>query len=230
MRPVIKWNVGEEGVRAEYKPYGNAKAVLLRNFGHSPNYYCNYCDRLIPMVNMEVEHILPKSVARYEHLEFSWTNFLLSCKNCNLAKGAENIDFDEFYWPHIHNTRPIFVVNVDGTISCNPGLDAAEQNISQETIRLLNLDCGHTTPRRQPQDDRYMAREYVLRLAERKLIQRRDGKLNDDDIIELAITNGFWLVWMQVFEEFPGIRTGLIHAFKNTYEDCLDDNIIRAHP
>lgn len=227
MRPVKKWKVGEERVRETYNPYRNAKAVLLRNFGHAPQYYCNYCDRLIPMVNMAVEHILPHSVGRYHHLKYSWSNFLLSCSNCNLAKSDENIDLEDCYWPHIHNTRPLFIVEIDGTLTFNPHLTPDEQAKAQRTITLFNFDCGHSTPHRQPQDDRYEAREKILRIANRKLVDRSSGKLNDEDIIELAVLTGFWLVWMQVFHAFPGILNGLIAAFKNTYDGCLSNAVER---
>jgi hypothetical protein len=119
------------------------------------------------------------------------------------------------------------VVEIDGTLSCHPRLTTAERTIAQRMLRLFRFDCGHTNRRRQKQDDRYAAREYVLRLANRKLNDRLAGNIDDEGIVELAVTNGFWLVWMQVFHAFPGILNGLTAAFKNTYDGCLSNAVER---
>jgi hypothetical protein len=227
MRPVEKWAVGQHGVKEDYKPYGKAKEKLLENFGHAPYYYCNYCDRKVPKVNLEVEHILPKKYPKNSHLETKWINFLLGCKNCNLAKKDRDIELNDHYWPHIHNTLKLFTVNNDGTIGTKVGLTIAEKTKAINTIELIGLNRGYSHPKRQPQDDRYEEREKVLRIAERKELQRRRGMLNDDDIVELAVSNGFWIVWMQVFEGYPNILQRLVNEFKHTFTDCLKTGVQR---
>lgn len=227
MRPVEKWAVGQHGVKEDYKPYGKAKAKLLENFGHAPYYYCNYCDRKVPKVNLEVEHILPKTYPKNKPLETKWVNFLIGCKNCNLAKYDEDIELKNHYWPHMHNTLRLFRVNTDGTIGLKGGLSNAEKTNATNTIELIGLNRGYSHPKRQPQYDRYEEREKVLRIAERKELERRSGKLNDDDIVELAVSNGFWIVWMQVFEGYPTILQRLVNEIKHTYVDCLKTGVER---
>ena len=227
MRPVEKWAVGQNGVTEDYKPYGKAKSKLLDNFGHAPYFYCSYCDRKVLKVNLEVEHILPKTIPKNKPLETKWINFLIGCKNCNLAKHNEDIELKDFYWPHLHNTLKLFNVNTDGTIGLNKGLSTSEKRIATNTIELLGLNRGFSHPKRQPQDDRYEEREKVLRIAERKELEIRRGKLNDDDIVELAISNGYWIVWMQVFKAYPTILQRLVNEFKNTFLGCLNGGIQR---
>lgn len=225
MRPIIKWKVGEHGVFAEYNPYSDAKLKLLENFGNEPYYHCSYCDRVIPGVNLEVEHIQP--VVLRPDLEYSWSNFLIACKNCNLAKLSQNVAPGNILLPQFQNTWNCFTINNDGTVTAD-GSNTLAYNRAVNTVLLLGLDRGYNHQDRQPQDDRYNVRQHVLILAKRALKHYENG-IPDymTDIVHSAITNGFWYVWMKVFEAHPEVQDELIAAFNNTYIMCRTTDINR---
>lgn len=225
MRPVIKWRPGENGVVATYNPHNDAKEKLLENFGNEPFYYCSYCDRVIPRVHIEVEHIQP--VHYRADLEHSWSNFLLACKNCNLTKSDQNAQPANMLLPQFQNTWNCFIVNNDGTIIPNPH-NILAINRANYTVQLLGMDRGIGHPNRQPQDDRYDSRRHVLMIAKRDL-KYYEAKVPDYIIAirEHAIAMGFWYVWMQVFEPHPEVQDQLIDWFNNTYQNCRNTNVDR---
>jgi 5-methylcytosine-specific restriction endonuclease McrA len=63
-------------VEAVYKTAG---VPLVQMIGS----YCSYCETPVPGL-LEVEHILPKAV--YPEFSTDWSNFLLCCSACNVAK------------------------------------------------------------------------------------------------------------------------------------------------
>lgn len=228
MRPVKKWVVGEEGVVTTYSPYRNAKPVLKRNFGEEPFFYCNYCDRKLPGITIDVEHILPKGLPHHAHLEYSWDNFLLSCKSCNGVKLARDFSLNDVVLPHVNNTLLCFNFENDGTVSVKNGLDPAVITKSSNTISLVGLDIGENHTNRKPQDDRFSERRETLNLAKRKLAQFEQKKQDVYDIVEMAKHSGFWSLWMEVFNNHQDVKSELIKAFKGTQPDCLTTNIDRA--
>lgn len=68
MRPVTKKTIGESimlgngtthVIQEEYKPYGNARPILLTNLGR----YCSYCEQaFLCGSNLQTEHIQPKGL------------------------------------------------------------------------------------------------------------------------------------------------------------------------
>jgi hypothetical protein len=225
MRPVNKWQIGHNGVVPKYEPHTGAKPKLLENFGNEPFYFCNYCDRLIPQVNIEVEHI--QCVHHYPDLEYYWTNFLASCKNCNLTKGDTDFAPGNVLLPHVQNTWDCFLINNDGTMAADASNAAAYQR-ALRTVEIWGLDRGFSHPHRQPQDDRYHVRRHVLILANRALKHYEDGVPNYlPEIIDQAIALGFWYVWMKVFANHPQVQDELIAAFNNTYINCRTTNVDR---
>jgi uncharacterized protein (TIGR02646 family) len=225
MRPVIKWAVGQNGVIEDYNPSSDAKEKLLENFGNEPFYHCSYCDRIIPKVNLEVEHIQPKE--QNPLLEYKWVNFLIACKNCNLAKHMANVPPANILLPQLQNTWNCFLINNDGTMEADPA-NAAAYNRALRTVEIFGLDRGYNHPRLQSQDDRYNARRHVLIIAKRDLTHYENG-VNGylDDIVQHAITLGFWYVWMKVFQDYPEVQDELISWFTNTYADCRTTTVER---
>ena len=61
----------------KYKPFGIRWAVLNRD-----NFTCQYCGRKAPDVELEVDHIYPKSKGG----EYVMNNLFTACKECNLGK------------------------------------------------------------------------------------------------------------------------------------------------
>jgi hypothetical protein len=225
MRPVNKWQVGQNGVVIEYNPHTEAKTKLLENFGNEPFYYCSYCDRVIPKVNMEVEHI--QCVHHYPQQEYLWNNFLLACKNCNLTKGDEDFAPGNVLLPHLQNTWNCFIVNNDGTMTADT-TNALAYNRALRTVEIWGLDRGFSHARRQPQDDRFDVRRHILILAKRALSHYQNGVPNYmDEIVDQAIAYGFWYVWMKVFENHQTVQDALILAFNNTYANCRATNVNR---
>lgn len=225
MRPVEKWTVGTNGVVAIYNPYSGAKPILLKNFGNEPFYYCNYCDRVIPGVNLEVEHI--QNISHNPALEFTWTNFLIACKNCNLTKSDQHFAIGNILLPQLQNTWNCFKVNNDGTIEADAD-NADAYNKASRTVELLGLDRGFFHKARQPQDDRYDARRHVQMIA-RRTLQRYEEGTHDylTDIVTLAISHGFWYIWMKVYSNHPVVQEELVKAFKGTYKMCMTANLNR---
>lgn len=227
MRPVKKWNIGENGVVAIYNPYSKAKSVLKSNFGKEPYFYCNYCDRKLPGITIDVEHILPKGLTHYAHLKFSWDNFLLSCKSCNGVKLDKDFNLSDVVLPHLNNTLLCFNFENDGTVTVKNGLDPVVITKSTNTISLVGLDIGENHPNRKPQDDRFSERRETLNLAKRKLGQFEQKKQDVSDIVELAKHSGFWSLWMEVFNDHQDVKNELIKAFQGTQPDCLTTDIER---
>lgn len=84
MRPV------ERGLAPRtYTKYGDAISDLEEHLG----LYCSYCERRLP-TSLAIEHIMPKSL--HPGLEVEWTNFLLTCNNCNSVKGKQEITVEDF--------------------------------------------------------------------------------------------------------------------------------------
>jgi uncharacterized protein (TIGR02646 family) len=227
MRPLLKWKVGEHGVLATYNPYNKAKAKLKSNFGEEPYYFCSYCDRSVPGITIDVEHILPKGISKYSHLEFTWKNFLLSCKSCNGVKLDADFRPSDCILPHKNNTVECFTFNKDGIISYNPLLAKKEKAKIKKTIKLLGLDIGLTHPKRKPQDDRFAARREAFNLAKRYLVLYKTKTILIDDIISNCKASGFWSVWMYIFRNQKKVRIALVNSHIGTYPDCLSKNIYR---
>ena len=84
MRPINRGDAPQA-----FNDYKAAKPFLTDRLGT----YCSFCERRIP-TNLAVEHILPKDEdLPFADLRNEWTNFLLSCVNCNSSKGTDIIDW-----------------------------------------------------------------------------------------------------------------------------------------
>ena len=87
MRPVTKASIGtlltladgtQQSVAGTYNPYQDAKPALVANLGR----FCSYCEEAYHYDrDIHVEHVQPKGLPRYAHLEFDWTNFLLDVQH-----------------------------------------------------------------------------------------------------------------------------------------------------
>lgn len=60
-----------------------------------------YCESKISHVNFgDVEHIKPKAINLFPHLEFEWNNLGICCDRCNTAKGNKYHPGAEFINPY----------------------------------------------------------------------------------------------------------------------------------
>ncbi|MEY4905684.1 MAG: hypothetical protein RLZZ292_3499 [Bacteroidota bacterium] len=226
MRPIQKPDIGSIidktiTIKETYKPYQTAKEPLIHSIGQ----YCSFCERPIPFVSLEVEHIQAKSIAKYKHLEFLWINFLLACKNCNLAKAAIDVIFDEIYLPHLNNTFLIFCIKEGGLITINPNIQDPDKIAkTQKLIDLLGLDrvAGHS--KRTRADDRWQGRHKAWNLATRFLEKHQQQQTDVETIVELCKSDGFWSIWMTVFQNYPEVKKALITETIGTATNCFDHN------
>jgi uncharacterized protein (TIGR02646 family) len=88
------------------------KALADKNYKHPRNKSaladstkgkCMYCESKIAHVNFgHVEHIKPKKVGLFPHLEFEWSNLGYVCDRCNNAKSSKWVSV-EFIDPYSEN-------------------------------------------------------------------------------------------------------------------------------
>lgn len=227
MRPVTKLKPGDSvalldgtthTIQAIYKPYQSAKYPLGANIGE----YCSYCERPVSDAALAVEHIQAKGITKYAHLEFSWTNFLLSCARCNGTdnKGTKDVVLTNIHLPHLNNTMLSIHYGQGGLVQIHPNLIAGspEYQKAKTLIELVGLDkCPAKLG-----DNRWRRRDDVWKLAVRYEDKYRQTNTTIEDIIELAKPRGFFSIWFTVFEDHPDVKKALILNFSGTTTTCFD--------
>lgn len=229
MRPVNKWPVGTvhglHTIQLIYNPWSSAKPYLEANLGA----YCSYCETRIFDEGMHVEHVKPKS--KFKSLKYSWVNFLVSCQRCNGPdnKGEKKVVFNNIHLPHRNNTYKSISYYSNGSVTVTPGLSAAETAKAQALINLVGLDkmLGH--PNYHVGDKRYERRSESWHLANRYKTdyETPNTNLTPRFIAEFAAQNGFWSVWMKVFENHNDVLNELIISFKGTFANCRTTDVNR---
>ena len=215
MRPV------ERGLAPKvYARYQDAIGDLEVKLG----IYCSYCERRLP-IGLAVEHIMPKIL--HPKLETKWTNFLLSCSNCNSVKGDKEVKLDEVIWPDRDNTFLAFVYSKGGFIRLSDKLNNADKIKAQALLSLVGLQrhqaSGWDNP--SPRDKRWQQREEIWTAAEKcREYFETSGRTNEarDAILEAAKGYGFFSIWMTMFDDDPDIRRALIKLFPGTATSCFD--------
>lgn len=223
MRPVERGSVPIEpttGVQISFKKHGHAKSELLQRIGK----YCSYCEKPLTQL-IDVEHILPQT--HFPQLKTNWHNFLISCRVCNDNKGHSKIKRKDFYWSDVDNTFRILEYHLSsGAISVNPSLSITEQVIAKNTIDLVGLDRRPGHPQYNPvlADRRWQERLTALGIAQEALIdlQNNDTPQMRKQIIRTAQGQGFWSIWMTVFQNDPDMLNRFIDAFPGTCKSCFD--------
>lgn len=227
MRPVVKLPVGSEvetdsrGVQiAEtYTPYRNAKPVLIASLGR----YCSYCEcAYLQDRDLHVEHIQPKGLPVYSHLQYSWSNFLLSCATCNGPDNKCNKDvrLGDVHLPHRNNTFLSLVYKDGGVVMVNPDLEGLSKQHAENLLKLVGLDKGPATSKSG--DTRWRVRKEVWHLAERYERKYAEGMCDIEAVIDLAKTKGHWSIWFTVFASHAEVRRRLIIEFPGTASLCFD--------
>jgi hypothetical protein len=216
MRPI---NRGKAPQEADFKEYRDAFIPLLERLGP----YCSFCERRI-VTNLAVEHIQPKDKDRYPELEGRWDNYLLACVNCNSTKGHKDVKPANFYLPDRDNTLAAFDYLPDGAVAPT----SANDNMAVETLSLTGLDKSV----RQVFDEngRLVAADRIGQRMEAWLkAQRSKTRLQSnpsqelvESIVELALSEGFFSVWLTVFHDMPEMRQAFISAFPNTSIECFE--------
>jgi uncharacterized protein (TIGR02646 family) len=234
MRPVIRGDNAKV-----FKIYQDARGDLIEQLGQ----YCSYCEMPLPS-SLDVEHILQKK-EQFPDEETNWKNFCLACKNCNSTKNgamdrrwkdswqylhlisAKIAARSEFYWIDQDNTFQCVEYSKGGLVKVNLSLAPEEQKVAQATIEMVGLD-RIPNPDPKVKDRRWNNRREAWEKAERSLIKLNKCDNDDflemmrDTIVDLAVAQGFWSVWMTVFKDYPDMLQRFISAFPGTCGDCFD--------
>jgi len=218
MRPVSKGNAPQV-----YAKYQDAKQDLVNTLGT----YCSYCERRIPTL-LAVEHIQPKGLPQYEHLQTEWTNFLLACVNCNSAKIDQPVDMAAFVLPDRDNTFTAFSYLDTGMVEPRDGLPANQVALASATRDLTALNRnGH------PNWDEAIVFSALERVGQRMQAWEQAREARQDyeagrtclrRVAAEATSAGFFSIWMAAFEGLPEVRREFIRVFPNTARDCFDND------
>lgn len=214
MRPVRR---GASPISGDFSNYEKAKPDLISRLGC----YCSYCERRIS-TNLAVEHINCQHF--YPDLERTWINFLLACVNCNSTKNAKPFWIGEILLPDRDNTFAAFIYTPDGRIKPSQlAIDKGLEQLAQDTLKLTGLDKKAT--------DRVSQRIQAWLLAQRAkghIIKQPDNDILKEQAIDTAKENGFFSIWMTVFENDTDMRNRLIDAFAGTRDSGCFDQITTA--
>lgn len=214
---------------ATYGHYQDAKQDLVNALGS----YCSYCERRIATL-LAVEHIQPKGLPQYAHLETEWTNFLLGCVNCNSAKSKTPIECDALLLPDRDNTFAAFIYEETGMVEVEPTLVPNIHMLAQATRDIVALN----------RLEHYDWDEAVLYSALERVGQRvqawvqakearedfEAGKTSARAIAREAAGAGFFSIWMAAFEGVSTARRAIIEAFPNTAQECFDGTTTSVSP
>ena len=186
--------------------------------------YCSYCE--FPVKHLpHTEHIVPKGA--FPALRDRWDNLLIGCALCNSRKPKRlprPQDLPEYLWPTTDNTARAFTyVNVIPEV-----LASLQGPLRIKAARLRGLAQLSV-----PDDDR--AKERARVFAKAKYV--RDGLAHQtsnvslrEAIVDLALAEGFFSVWMEVFAADLTMRLDLIAKFVGTAPNCFDPTTTRPTP
>lgn len=223
MRPIRK---NASPITGDFNQYEDAKPELVSRLGS----YCSYCERRISTL-LAVEHIEPKDGQFGQpHLEKAWSNFLLACTNCNSCKGSKQVVFSQLLMPDRDNTFRAFYYTDDGKVEARSTLTPVQQTLAENTLKLVGLDKSVQKYKDSNDElvplDRGAQRMEALLKAQSAAAMIRQQPQNDqlkDMATGWAASEGFFSIWMQVFDAFPDMKIRLIRAFKGTEESgCFD--------
>ncbi len=220
MRPVVRGDCPQDktGQELHFAAYSQARRELIARLGE----YCSYCEMHLD-ASLAVEHVKPKkppgSNAVLEERALDWHNFLLACTNCNSVKGNQDLDLDACLWPDRDNTFLALRYAEGGSVGSQPG---PHQVLADRLIALVGL--GRMPDMADASDRRWLNRREAWDMAVRAKdrLRRCDSEEMRQQIVETAHANGFWSVWMTVFEDDADIRQRLLAAFPGTCCECFD--------
>ena len=236
MRPVKKKNVGEsinlfediDGIPTEvhtildeYKPYGNARKVLLANLGN----YCSYCEMYFANGSiLQTEHVQPRGLKengrlKYDHLQYKWSNFLLGCATCNGTgnKGTKDVQLEEVHLPYLNNTFLSLVYKEAGVVVVNPDLEGDSKRHAENLIQLVGLNKSSSET-----DYRCEVRRRTWDKAKTICQQYEQGEVLLDRLIAYIKEQPCWSIWYTIFCEHDEVRR-LLLQFPGTSKECFDE-------
>ncbi len=225
MRPVVRgpWPKDEDGNDINYKDYATARAELISRLGEC----CSYCEMRLNTA-LAVEHVQPKNPkgvsSPIRERELDWNNFLLACTNCNSTKGAKDVELTEYFWPDRDNTFRAFRYSEGGIIRPSESLPESKKKMAQKTIELTGLN-KHPSHDPKASDRRWLNRGETWNIAQESKndLQENDTPQMRRQIIRTAMGQGYWSIWMTVFEDDPEMKKRLIDAISGTAKECFSE-------
>ena len=222
MRPINK------GVdRGDFDPYQDAQQPLIDQLGE----FCSYCERWVSS-GIHVEHKLPKG--RYKNEVCKWTNFLLSCMNCNSGKASGELILTDYLWPDTDNTFRVFTYDAEGRVKVSLSLSGQERTLANATWKMVNLnrhpDVGAGFEKPTTKDNRWLHRsqDWKIAINEKKSLEMLSNHPKiayfKEKAVNTAAQRGLFSIWMSVFESDIEMKNLLIQKFQGTASDCFDDN------
>lgn len=214
MRPIEKggWPTYGGGKKYVFNDWKKAKKHLMSRTGD----FCHLCEVRVNNA-LSVEHIKPRD--SHSRLSNSWNNFLLACNSCNSSK-LQTVPLQpyrqRYYWPHLNNTMLAFytpliggsamVVNVVSTL-------APEQMAkAQATIDLYGLNKIKTST--GDSDNRFTERLETIDMAIEMLRDYTNRETNIASILKVAVSRGFFSVWIDIFRSAPEVVNALMDSPK----------------
>lgn len=215
MRPITRG-----GAPRVYRRYRDAIDDLEGRLGP----YCSYCERRLP-VSLAVEHVSPKSTDPARELD--WSNYLLSCTNCNSVKNNQQTNDNDFLWPDRDNTLKAFEYGAGGFVSLEVTLPDEVRPRAENLMKIVGLNRHRQRgwPRPAKGDKRWEQRRdvWLAAMHSKNLLQQLENSPAARElVVTIALGYGFFSVWMKVFAGDQAMRTRLIRAFTGTAQDCFD--------
>lgn len=220
MRPVERGPIplDNEGNPKEFTNYTQARRGLIDRIGE----YCSYCEMHLN-ASLAIEHIQPKSLN--PELEVDWDNFLLACANCNSTKGNTPIVLENYFWPDHDNTARAYEYEEGGTIVVAAALSPGEQN---RALRMIDLVGLNKIPGNDPaaSDRRWQNRREAWGIAKHALKRVQNLPVDEmrEQVVDTALAEGFWSIWMTVFIDDSVMRQHFITEFRGTSRDSFDNH------
>lgn len=228
MRPIQR---GNSPRTQDYADYRDAFADLVSRLGP----YCSYCERRMK-TNLAVEHIQPKGLPQYQGLEGRWDNFLLGCINCNSTKKDKDVVLAHVLLPDRDNTAAAYDYTVDGRVVPAQGLSQQLRKMAVDTLALCGLDKEPS--QLKDENGRFVAIDRVrqrievwgIALESKNELRQNPTEPMRRQVVRTAQAEGFFSIWMQVFDDDPYMRQMLIDGFPGTARDCFDPNMRPVSP
>ncbi len=223
MRPVDKgmYPCGDDGKPIDFYPdYAIARGELIKRLGE----YCSFCESRI-QAGLHVEHILPKRPAgHHEDMRErvgDWDNFLLACTNCNSHKSTREFPDGQCMFPDRCDTFSAITYCEGGQVHPSASLSPSDRQSAMNLINLVGLNARPTTQRdRMRMSDRRWSNRFTAWKMAKELhndvVNNPTNTCLIDNIVNIAIADGHWSIWMTVFNNVPGIKKELVSRFPGT--------------
>lgn len=214
MRPVTRgpWPRNANGIQKEFANanYKGFFEDLLDNF----DFYCSYCEK---SDNLDVEHVIPKSVPAGADLAVDWNNLLLGCPTCNRDyKKNKNLSRAHYIWPDEVDSFRFYEYSSSGDLRVNSTLSLADQDKAQATIDLCGLAPKPKDKATESKDFLWLKRSQIWTIAEDYKSKYIAGTETVQSISALASAMGFWSIWVTVFNGHNNVINAISDTHKGT--------------